>query len=143
MHRHIRTFTGVFFDPLRPDPLLIDYVDIAHSLSGEGRYTNHTSEPWSVAAHSLVVSEMCPPDLKYDGLMHDASEAYLRDLSAPVKHSREMAAYRRIEARLSKAIAKRYGYHFPEPPEVKEWDTKVRRVEQAMFLRGHSVPRFS
>lgn len=138
--RSIRTFTGVLIDPLKPDPLLIDYIDIFHSISGEGRYTNHTSEPWSVGAHSLVVMEMTSEGSEYEALMHDASEAYLRDMPRPVKHSREFAAYMRIEARLQRAIAKRYGFAFPEPAEVKDWDNLVLKYEQYVFMRGHDLP---
>ena len=29
----IKTYTGVMFDPVSPDPDLIDIVDIAHALS--------------------------------------------------------------------------------------------------------------
>ncbi len=140
MSSHIRTFTGVLIDAIDPDPLLVDIVDIAHSLSGEGRYTNHAKRQWTVGQHSLVVMEMCGQSYKYEALMHDASEAYIGDASAPLKKSEMMAAYRVIEDRLMTVIAKRYGFTWPEPPIVKHWDTLVRRVEQLKFMRGHKWP---
>lgn len=138
--RSIRTFTGALIDPLKPDPLLIDYIDIIHSLSGECRYTNHTSSEWPVGSHSLVVMRMVPDEFQFDALMHDASEAYLRDVPGPVKHRPEFASYRRIEARLQAAIAKRFGFAYPEPTEVKLWDDVVLKYEQFLFMRGHDIP---
>lgn len=132
----IRMFTGVLIDPLRPDPNLIDYIDIAHGLSGEGRYSNHTPTTYTVGMHVLVVSEMVPEEFEYDALMHDAGEAYLRDVPTPVKHMKFMAAYRRGEDRLMKVIAKKYGFRHPKPPEVEKWDVAVRRLERFRFMRG-------
>jgi hypothetical protein len=62
---------------------------IAWALSQQNRYNGHTSEPYSVAEHCLMVSGI----MRYfqgfgdpfEGLMHDASEAYLRDIPAPWK----------------------------------------------------------
>jgi 5'-deoxynucleotidase YfbR-like HD superfamily hydrolase len=137
MPRTIRMFTGVMIDPLCLDPWLVDIVDIAHALSGENRYSNHTRRGYTVAQHCLVVRHMCEDeDYEYEALMHDAAEAYLRDLPAPVKHDPAFDEYRRIEDKAMMCIAARFGFNWPEPPIVKEWDVAVRKVEQSMFMRG-------
>ena len=74
----ILTRMGIEFYPLdpRPDEILIH--DIAHSLSLQCRWAGHCSEFYSVAEHSIRVSdyllETCGPSLALVGLMHDASE---------------------------------------------------------------------
>jgi uncharacterized protein len=61
---------------------------IAHALSMICRYNGHTSQFYSVAEHCLLVAGLMA-ELKlgdpFEGLMHDASEAYLRDTPAPWK----------------------------------------------------------
>ena len=81
----IITFTGKIIDPINPDPEDIDIRDIAHSLSQQCRFTGHTSEFYSVAEHSVLVSEAVPARDAALGLMHDATEAYLADLAKPIK----------------------------------------------------------
>lgn len=83
----ILTYTGKVFsyDEIVPD--MIDIRDIAHSLSQICRYTGHTRLFYSVAQHSLLVSEKLPggPAEKLVGLLHDAAEAYTNDLASPLK----------------------------------------------------------
>lgn len=68
----------------------IDLHDIAHALAQINRYTGHTSRPYSVAEHSLLVADIAAhhgatPMLQFGALMHDAHEAYTGDVSSPVK----------------------------------------------------------
>jgi hypothetical protein len=83
----IVTYTGkVFpFDDITPD--CIDIQDIAHSLSHLCRWTGHTNMFYSVAQHSLLVSERMPGKAaeKLVGLLHDGAEAYTNDLASPLK----------------------------------------------------------
>ena len=74
-------------DPL-PDE--IDIEDIAHGLSHVCRFAGHVPLYYSVAQHSLLVSELLDERTAMWGLLHDASEAYLHDLTRPLK--RVMAA---------------------------------------------------
>lgn len=85
----ILTYTGEIFKfkDVCPDTICIE--DIAHSLSHLCRYTGHTNMFYSVAQHSLLVSEKMPnevgPEEKLGGLLHDAAEAYIGDMSTPLK----------------------------------------------------------
>ncbi len=56
---------------------------IGEALSRLPRYNGRTPIPWSVAAHSLLVEAICPPDLRAWGLLHDAHEAFLGDITTP------------------------------------------------------------
>lgn len=84
----IQTFTGRAFDLSNPRPEMVDAEDIAHSLSMLCRYTGHCAWFYSVAQHSILVSEIVAataPELGLAALMHDADEAYTNDWSSPMK----------------------------------------------------------
>ncbi len=107
----IKTYTGVMFDPLNPDPKLIDIVDIAHALSMLCRANGHFRSFYSVGQHSIN----CMREAKARGytervqlacLLHDASEAYLSDVTRPVKQ--ELPKYLEIEKPLQNTIWNKY-----------------------------------
>jgi 5'-deoxynucleotidase YfbR-like HD superfamily hydrolase len=83
--RFIQTFTGKAFFPLDPRPADVCIEDIAHALALKNRYTGHTREPYSVAEHCYRASLLVPPAFALPALLHDAAEAYLPDLAAPIK----------------------------------------------------------
>lgn len=49
----IKTYRGIFFDPLNPNPEDIDIVDISHALSMLCRANGHSPVFYSVAQHQL------------------------------------------------------------------------------------------
>lgn len=103
----IMTYTKKMFDPLHPNAELIDIQDVAHALSMLCRANGHFKSFYSVAQHSIN----CMLEAKARGLstrlqlaclLHDASEAYLSDVTRPVKA--ELPKYKEIEAPLQEAI---------------------------------------
>lgn len=119
----ISTYSGKFFDILKPEDYEYTVEEIAHALSNLCRYTGHCNVFYSVAEHSVLVSRIVPRDLALVGLFHDAGEAYLGDVSSPLK--KLLPEYKRIEKNVEKAIAKHFGFPFPYPREVKEADTRM------------------
>lgn len=119
----ISTVSGRFFDILKPEEYEYDIEEIAHALSNLCRYTGHTNRFYSVAEHSVLVSRIVPVGLSLVGLLHDASEAYLGDVSSPLK--KLLPEYRAIEDRVQRAIAKHFGIEYPYPTEVHEADKRV------------------
>jgi hypothetical protein len=113
---YFRTYTGKHVHPFRPSPDEIDIEDVAHSLSQICRFVGHADCLYSVAQHSVLVSELVPLEDGLWGLLHDASEAYLGDLPAPIKGDPEMSFYRTIEDRLMAAICRKFRLR-PEMPE--------------------------
>lgn len=124
----IVTFTGHRFWPLDPRSDEVDIADIAHALSNVTRFTGHTREFYSVAQHSVYVSELVPPEFALWGLLHDASEAYLADIASPVK--RQWPVYKAYEHHLMLVIAEHFKLPWPEPPEVKTVDGRVLMTEK-------------
>jgi len=104
---HITTYTGEDFTPLAPDANQIHIEDIAHALSLMCRANGHFIRFYSVAQHSIN----CANEAKARGLsarvqiaclLHDASEAYLSDITRPVKA--HLPNYKEIEKRLQNTI---------------------------------------
>jgi len=110
-HSYILTFKGEKFTPLNPDPMQIHIEDIAHALSLMCRANGHIDYFFSVAQHSMN----CAIEAKARGysahmqlacLIHDASEAYISDITRPVKQY--LLDYKLIERRLQDTIYKRF-----------------------------------
>jgi len=97
----IETYTGKKLYFLEPKPEQIDIEDIATALSNECRFGGHTKSFYSVAEHSILVATICPAPLALVGLLHDASEAYLRDIASPIKQY--LANYKELEEKLMNA----------------------------------------
>jgi hypothetical protein len=84
---YLNTYTGKKFEYTYPQPEQIDIRDIAHALSHLCRFNGHTNMFYSVAQHSLLVSEKLPGSAedKLGALLHDAAEAYVCDIPSPLK----------------------------------------------------------
>lgn len=125
----INTFTGRKFYPMDPDPAEIDINDIAHALSCLCRFTGHTDGFYSVAQHSVILSQLVPDCDSLWALLHDSSEAYLVDVPRPIKRLAFMAPYREAEAALMLAVAVRFGLDPEEPESVKVADNRLLYTE--------------
>ena len=103
----IMTSTGAYFrfDAPEQSPILIQ--DIAHALSNICRFTGHVKTFYSVAQHSVLVSRIVARQFQFQALLHDASEAYLGDVSSPLKQM--LSEYKIIERRVEDAIYARFG----------------------------------
>ena len=124
--------SGRYLDLTDPDPYLINIYDIAHALSYLCRYTGHSERFYSVAEHSLRVCHILPDHLKLEGLLHDASEAYLGDLSSPLKNL--VPQYKNLEDRMNYTIRNTFNLPFSASPEVSEADLIMLGLERRKFL---------
>jgi uncharacterized protein len=133
---HICTYSGVFIDPINPDPDLIYIEDVAHALGNNCRFTGHVRKFYSVAQHSVLCTDLVPTDLRLTALMHDASEAYLSDIARPIKNQEEFSFYKVVEARLEEALAERFGLVYPYPDEIKHADNTMLLTEARDLMFG-------
>lgn len=124
--------SGTMFDLIDVDPYLIDIYDIAHHLSLICRFTGATREHYSVAQHSLFVSLNVSPENAFAGLLHDAAEAYIGDVSRPLK--KKLPEYKRIEENIWEAIAWKFNIDVDLPAEVLEANRRICDTEQMKFL---------
>jgi len=115
---HIITYTGEEFTPIDPDINQIHIEDIAHSLSLLCRAGGHIDYFFSIAQHSInctneAKARAYSARVQLACLIHDASEAYISDITRPVKLY--LTEYKIIESRLQDVIYKRFlGEAIPE-----------------------------
>lgn len=128
----IMTFTKKMLDPLNADPRDIDIVDIAHALSLLCRANGHFPHFYSVAQHSIN----CMLEAKARGdsnrvqlgcLLHDGSEAYLSDVTRPVKP--HLVGYAAMEDKLQNQIFDKW----ITPPLTEEERTQVFDIDDAVL----------
>lgn len=81
----ILTSTGKRFDLFETDTDIMGPRDISHSLAHLCRFNDHTSECYSVAQHSCIVAELVLEEHKLTALLHDASDAYVGDMTRLLK----------------------------------------------------------
>lgn len=134
--------SGRRYFPADPRPEEIDIADIAHALSQINRYTGHTRFPLSVGQHSLLCEAASSRGCALEALLHDAAEAYIGDISRPVKEwlGTQCTAWDFMEEANHQAIAERFGLRYPWPDEIRYLDnricaTEVRDVHCAEFGR--------
>ena len=132
----IQTFTGRKFYPLAPRPADVDIRDIAHALAMKCRFCGHAREFYSIAEHSVRVSGIVPGSAAMAGLLHDAAEAYLADVSRPVKHAmwvhdpaRGQEPFDAVEARVLAAICAGLGVATVDYANVAQADTILLATE--------------
>lgn len=127
----ILTGRGHIFHFLRPGANVVDIEDIADALSKICRFTGHTSSFYSVAQHSVLVASVLaglPAKVRLAGLLHDAAEAYVGDVSLPLKQL--LPDYKEIERGVEHAVAAALGFEYPYPPAVKTADTILLATER-------------
>ena len=102
-----RTFSGRVVDLLDFKHTDVDSQTIAHHLACVNRFGGAVPAPVSVAQHSVYVAELCrgeAPWVQLQAILHDASEAYVGDVTKWFKHSAAMDGYRNVEERIQQCI---------------------------------------
>lgn len=149
----IQTYSGRYIDLLNPKCSDIDIQDIAHHLSMICRFNGACSRFYSVAEHSYHVTSLAPVNLQQAALLHDAAEAYLGDLTGPLK--KLLPEFKRIEENLQRVIFGRFGIDLTadDKRQIKRLDLKMLGVERMSLmprdgsswvsLETISIPKFS
>lgn len=132
MNPTIMLSSGIYFDLLSPQTSAFTINDIAHALSQLCRFTGHTSEFYSVAEHSLRASYLVPKDYAMQSLLHDAAEAFVGDVSSPLKHL--LPNYKDIEQAIQVEIFRRFDCPLVEADEVKLADLIMLATERRDLL---------
>ena len=128
----MQTYSGKRYYPVDPRIEDVDINDIAHALSHLCRYGGHCSRFYSVAEHSVLVSQVVPTEYALQGLLHDATEAYCVDIPRPLK--RFLSNYAEIEHRNWLVISKYFGLPEEMHSSVHEADNNVLLTERNELL---------
>lgn len=126
---HIITYSGNLFNPLEPKKCVINIEDIAHALSNMCRFSGHTKQFYSVAQHSVLVSNYVNPVNSFAALLHDASEAYIVDIPTPYKMTSMFSEYRNVEKVLMDEIYHRFHIENFDQDDINSADHRVFAAE--------------
>lgn len=134
----ITTYSGIVFDPFSPDKDKIKTEDIAHALSLICRANGHSRHFYSVAQHSICCAleakeRNYSTRVQLGALLHDASEAYLSDITLPVKE--HLQSFQTIEKDLQSVIYEVYGLGDLTDREIK----LIEGIDDAMLAYELSV----
>lgn len=93
----VRTYSGRDVSLAEPHFATINIRDIACALSRINRFCGATLLPVNVADHSLNVLRLLAmarnsPEVQMLGLLHDAHEAYIGDITAPMRRQIKASA---------------------------------------------------
>ena len=137
----VQTYTGKIANIFKFKPSSYCIEDVAHSLSNQCRFYGHTRTFYSVAEHSVHVSELVElwggtiDDQRW-GLLHDAAEPYIGDIAKPIKH--RAGDLPGAEDGILRVIAQVEGLAWPMPGIVKKADRQLLQDERTQLL-AHNV----
>lgn len=136
---HIELASGGYLDLADPDPHNIRLDDVAHGLAHTCRFAGQCRKFYSVAEHAVLVAMRlrglgAVPAVQLAGLHHDDAEAYLGDVTRPLKAL--VTGYGDLEAKVMAAV--RIGLDIRglwlDAPEVKEADNWALAAESYHLL---------
>lgn len=146
------TASGARINLMAPEPSMFNADDIARHTGNLCRFTGATSMFYSVAQHQVLVAQLIKGELdkrgedKWSadywnqiiaGLLHDAAEAYVNDLSSPLKRAIK-GKYKWIESGIARCIFKRFNCDWDfMNAEVKTADNVALAVERNQLLPDH------
>jgi 5'-deoxynucleotidase YfbR-like HD superfamily hydrolase len=133
MSEHITTAHKIHFKPLEPNQEEIIIEDIAHALSLMTRANGHFPEFYSVGQHCIgcakeAIARNLGNKIALLCLLHDASEAYIADITRPVKKG--LKEYLVIEKHLQDAIYEKFMGVLPTEEEKQA----VAEIDDAMLF---------
>lgn len=129
----IALLSGTMFNYNCPEESNVTIDDIAGALSNICRFSGHLPFFYSVAQHLVNTSYLVPPEHAYSALMHDTAEAFTNDLPTPLKWA--LPVFKELEVKIESAMAKKFGFQFPYPDEVKLADTQMLLLEKT-YVKG-------
>jgi 5'-deoxynucleotidase YfbR-like HD superfamily hydrolase len=143
-----RTHSGRMVQLHRPEDAEIAVEDIAHHLARLCRYNGSVDEFYSVASHCVYVSRALESEghswyTQAAGLLHDAAEAYIGDVTSGLK--RVLPEYRALEKRWERAVQEHFAVCFPKgsavAAAVKNADLRARLAEIRDLFHESPYPR--
>ncbi|ASD50545.1 deoxyribonucleoside 5' monophosphate phosphatase [Acidovorax phage ACP17] len=124
----IQSYTGQIIHYINVEENFYTIEDISHGLSQTCRYAGQSRWFYSVAQHSVLVSQLVPPEYALEALMHDATEAYMCDLPTPLK--KLLPEYCAMERKMDARIRAIFGLPAEMSAVVKDADALALAIEK-------------
>ena len=121
---------------------LVDPVRLAHdefrpwvfslSLSRINRYCGNGKFPYSVAQHSVLLSQVVPPELARAALTHDCPEVFIGDINGLFKSMcPQIVEY---EEKILRRIGRLLEVPYADFLRVTPWDKQIRKDEMCALF---------
>lgn len=128
----IQLRSGGKFDFENPSRSTWTIPDIAWGLSHTNRFNGQTDKPITVAQHSVNVSYLVPKEQALAALFHDAAEAFIGDITTPLKRVLG-EAFERMEAAVEAEIFGKLNLN-PYTKEIKHADLVCLATERLLLF---------
>lgn len=131
----VQTHSGRAFPLIDSQQSDVYWPDIIYALAHLNRFSGH-ADSYSVAQHSILVAKQLPQEWKLYGLLHDAHEAMIGDITTPVSRALQILgdgveggfcptgrvhrAIRQLKDGVDAAIYPAAGLHWPIPQTIEE-----------------------
>lgn len=133
----IGLLSGAQFNYNRPEESDVTLDDLASALSNICRFSGHLPCFYSVAQHLVNTLKIVDPEFAFDALMHDTAEAFTNDLPTPLKWA--LPIFKELEIKIEGAMAEKFGFNYPYPPQVKQADTEMLILEKLYVKKDDRV----
>lgn len=142
MSLYIATYGGRLLDLENLGQTRVNSIEMARALSRIPRYNGNTNFTWSVAQHSLLVSQILKDngesaEVQLAGLLHDASEHLISDLSKPIKDN--LPGYSEYETMIEDWILASYGLDSLEKYGAYKLADAIALYTEASVLMGRGT----
>ncbi len=136
----IRTYTGRYFDYLKPLPDDINIMDIAVHLAREPRWAGATKLTFSVGQHSIHTCDeiAAAGGTRVEqllGLVHDMTEAYMKDMPRPLKNC--LPGYKDLENKVWDRLCLHFFKQTVQLPKIVKYVDGVMLNAENRDLRAY------
>lgn len=138
----MQTASGLELTFSRLDHEAISIADIAHHLAQVNRFNGAAKFPYSVAQHSVLMwnqalRDKVSPECRLDCLLHDAHEAYVNDMIAPLGWHLEAHygdyGYKELKRKIDSLIREKFGIG-PQSDYCKNLDLWMLCTERKQLM---------
>jgi uncharacterized protein len=123
------SYSGQQIYPLHPVLTWICIEDIAHALGNLCAHQGHTGWFFSVAQHSVILSEICPAPMALAALLRQGALAYLAELPVPRDGPSWPQQWLKLRKSWDEAIAAEFEIADPWPKDLAELDISLSHWE--------------
>jgi len=129
----ISTYSGFKFYVEECNIQDIPMLDVAQALSMNCRFNGHIAEFYSIAEHSVLVSNLVAPENALWGLLHDYAEAFISDIPRPFKTS--IAGHDEFEEAIMAKVIDHFNLAPNMPDDVAYIDEHICAAEARVLAK--------